>query len=134
MRLSGSNYGMPQLSLDEALAFHAEVGFRAMELTVIPGYTTDLSGWSASDRRQVRASFERHGVVCSGVANFQSLIEPEPAAAELILARHRAALDLASELAFESTPPVVVFYSGGQTGDWPAARDVLVERIAGLAD
>jgi sugar phosphate isomerase/epimerase len=134
MRLSGSNYGMPNLSLDEALAFHAEVGFRAMELTVIPGYTTALESFPTGEHRRVRELFQRYGIVCSGVANFQSLIDPDPATAEPILARHRAAVDLASDLTLEAAPPVVVFYSGGQIGDWPAARDRLVERIAALAE
>jgi sugar phosphate isomerase/epimerase len=135
MQLSGSNYGMPNLSLDEALAFHAEVGFRAMELTVLPGYATALESFPTGERRRVRELFQRYGIVCSGVANFQSLIDLDPATAEPILARHRAAVDLASDLTLEAMPPpVVVFYSGGQIADWPAARDLLVERIAALAD
>jgi sugar phosphate isomerase/epimerase len=134
MQLSGSNYGMPNLSLDEALAFHAEVGFRAMELTVLPGYATALESFPTGERRRVSELFQRYGIVCSGVANFQSLIDLDPATAEPILARHRAAVDLASDLTLEAAPPVVVFFSGGQIGDWPAARDLLVDRIAALAD
>lgn len=134
MRLSGSNYGMPTLSLEAALAFHAEVGFRAMELTVLPDYVTTLNGFDAATRRRARDLFRAYGIACSGVANFQSLIDADPAIAEPILARHRAAIDLAVDLTTGETPPVVVFYSGGTTSDWPVARDLLIARITSLAE
>jgi inosose dehydratase len=134
MQLSGSNYGMPKLSLGEALAFHAELGLRAMELTVLPGYATALEGLAGSNRAAARARFKAFGIVCSGVANFQSLIEPDEATANETLARHRSAIELAVDLAQEGQPPLVVFYSGGGVDDWPAARQRLVTRIGGLAE
>jgi inosose dehydratase len=134
MRLSGSNYGMPSLAIDEALAFHAEVGFRAMELTVLPNYATALERLDAAERKRVRGLFRRHGIACSGIANFQSLVDPDPAVAEPILARHRGAVDLAVDLATGDTPPVVPFTSGGAPGDWPTARGILIERVGALAD
>jgi sugar phosphate isomerase/epimerase len=133
VKLSGSNYGMPNLSLDDALAFHARLGVRAMELTVLPGYATALEDL-APDRTAVRQTFERYGITCSGVANFQSLVEPDQDAAAHILERHRTAIHLASEVAHDGEQPVVVFFSGGSPDDWPAARDRLVDRIGTLAD
>lgn len=134
MRLSGSNYGMPGLSIDEALAFHAEVGFRAMELTVLPNYATGLHRFDASERKRVRELFRQYGIECSGIAIFQTIIDPDPVAAEPILASHRAVVDLAVDLATGDTPPVVPFMSGGRPEDWPFARGILVERVGRLAD
>jgi inosose dehydratase len=134
MRLSGSNYGMPGLSIDQALAFHAEVGFRAMELTVLPNYATALDRFDPAERRRVRDLFRQHRIACSGIAIFQSLVDPDPAAAEPILAGHRGAVDLAVDLATGDRPPVVPFTSGGRPEDWPATRAILIERVAHLAD
>ncbi len=134
MKLSGSNYGMPGQRLEDALAFHAEVGFRAMELTVLPDYATALEGLDADARRRARALFTHYGIVCSGVANFQTLTDPDPDTTGPILARHRAAIELAADLSLDESPPVVVFFSGGRVDQWPDARDLLVGRIAALAD
>jgi inosose dehydratase len=131
MQLSGSNYGMPNLSLGEALAVHAELGLRAMELTVLPGYVTALENL---DRRAVRDQFEQRGIVCSGVANFQTLTDPDPEQTAVVMDRHRGAVELAVDLARHDQQPLVVFMSGGVVGDWPAARERLVERIAELAE
>ncbi len=134
MKLSGSNYGMPHLPIDEALAFHADVGFRAIEITVVPGYATALEHLDAAERRRVRDALRRYRLTCSGIANFQPLTDPDPDAIEPILAHHREAVHLAVDLTSGDEPPVVVFYSGGQVNEWPAARDRLIERIAGLAE
>jgi inosose dehydratase len=133
MKLSGSNYGMPNLSLDQALAFHAEVGYRAIEITVLPNYATALERFDAAERHRLREQLPRHGLVCSGIANFQDLTDPDAVTTKPILARHRGAIDLAAELATDGHGPVVAFYSGGTTNDWPAARERLVARIADLA-
>ncbi len=136
MKLSGSNYGMPRLPIDEALAFHAELGLEAIEITVLPGYATALETWSAGERERVRRLLRRHGIVVSGVANFQSLVDGDGPAVEAVLAHHRGAVDLAVDLAWpaDAAPPLVVFYSAGGVADWPEARGRLIDRIGGLAE
>lgn len=134
MKLSGSNYGMPATPIDRALAFHAEVGLGAIELTVLPGYATALESWTADERRRVLELLRRHGLVVSGVADFQSLVDPDPAAAEAALAHHRGAIDLAAELAAAGATPVVPFTSGGRVDEWPAVRERLIDRIGALAE
>jgi sugar phosphate isomerase/epimerase len=134
MRLSGSNYGMPTLPLEEALAFHHEVGYRSIEITVLSGYTTALEGFDAAERRHARDLLRRFELTCSGIANFQSLTDDDPAVAEPILQRHRDAVDLAVDLTIGDVTPVVPFTSGGGVADWPAIKERLVERVGVLAD
>jgi inosose dehydratase len=133
MQLSGSNYGMPNLSLDEALAFHAELGLRAMELTVLPGYATALEHL-ANEPSAVRSTFKQHDIACSGVANFQTLTDPDSESTSAVMAHHRGAIELAVELAQDGQQPLVVFMSGGVVSDWPAARERLVNRVGELAE
>jgi len=134
MQLSGSNYGMPQLSLEQALDFHAELGLHAMELTVLPGYATALENLAGDDRGAARKKFEQRGIVCTGVANFQTLTDPDAESSALVMDRHRAAVELAVELAQPDQQPLVVCMSGGVVSDWPDARERLVERVAELAE
>ncbi len=133
MQLSGSNYGMPNLSLDEALAFHAKLGLRAMELTVLPGYVTALENLITADRSAARDQFKQLGIACSGVANFQTLTDPDSEPTSTVMARHRGAVELAVELAQDGQQPLVVLMSGGAVNDWPAARERLVNRVGELA-
>ena len=133
MRLSGSNYGMPGLPLEQALAFHAEVGYRAIELTVLPTYATALDTFDGTARAGARELLRGYGLVCSGIANFQTLTDADEAATAPIMDNHRRAVDLAVDLALGDTPPVVAFYSGGAVADWPAARGRLIDRIGELA-
>lgn len=134
MRLSGSNYGMPSLSLDEALAHHAAIGYRAIEITVLPHYATAVERFDGAERKRTRDLLRRYDLTCSGIASFQTLTDPDDVATAPILASQRAAIDLAADLATPSDTPVVAFYSGGSVEDWPAARARLIERIAGLAE
>jgi sugar phosphate isomerase/epimerase len=134
MKLSGSNYGMPNLAVDEALSFHAAVGYRAIEITVLPTYATALERLDAAARRQLREGLRQHGLTCSGIANFENLTDPDPATTAGVLARHRAAIDLAAELATADGTPVLAFMSGGAVGDWPGARVRLIDRLGNLAE
>jgi sugar phosphate isomerase/epimerase len=134
MKLSGSNYGMPSTPIDRALAFHAELGVEAVELTVLPGYATALETWTPDERRRVRGLLRQHGLVVSGVADFQSLVDPDAAAAEAVMAHHRGAIDLAAELAADGAPGVVPFTSGGRVEEWPEVRARLIDRVGALAE
>lgn len=134
MRLSGSNYGMPHLPLEQALAVQAAVGYRAVELTVLPTYATALATFDTARRAQTRALLRRSGLVCSGIANFQTLTDADDAATAPIMDHHRRAIDLAADLALAGTVPVVAFFSGGAVADWPAARGRLIDRIGELAE
>ena len=133
MRLSGSNYGMPDLTVDQALAFHAELGFRAMELTALPNYATSIHRFDAAERKRARELFRSLDIECSGVTMFQSLVQPEDENKQ-IMANHRAAIDLAVDLATGARPPVVPFTSGGGREDYAAVRSVLIDRIGQLAE
>jgi inosose dehydratase len=123
---------MPSLSLEEALAFHAELGLHAMELTVLPNYATSLE--SLTERQAATQLFRRYAITCSGVANFQTLTDADEDTSRPILARHRKAIELAVDLAQDGRTPVVVCYSGGAVEDWPAARERLANRIGELAE
>lgn len=133
VRLSGANYGLPDVPVERVLAFHAEIGCPAVELTVLPQYATALERLDAAERARVRGLLRQYGLTCSAIANVQRLTDPDPAAAAAVLARQRAGIDLAVDLALDDTPPVVCF-AGGTPDEWPAARERLIERLGALAE
>ena len=45
----------PRLSIEEALVFHAQVGYRAIELSVLPGFATAVAVTEMYYRRHSRA-------------------------------------------------------------------------------
>ena len=59
MKLGYSTWGMPKVPVDKALAHLAGLGFDGVELTVIPGYTTELIKLDAVERSRIRRLF-RH--------------------------------------------------------------------------
>jgi inosose dehydratase len=125
---------MPTLSVDDALAHHAAIGFRAIEITVLPHYATAVERFDAAERKRTCGLLRRYELACSGIACFQTLTDPDEETTAPILASQRAAIDLASDVATTSDPPVLAFFSGGTVEDWPAARSRLIERIGGLAE
>jgi inosose dehydratase len=123
---------MPNLPIEDALAFHDRVGYRAIEISVLPGYVTSVAGFDAAQRRRTRDHLRRLGMACCGLANFQQLTDPDPAAAAPVMADLTATIDLAVDLATPPAPPLVAIYSGGAVGDWPAARRRLIDRAGEL--
>ena len=61
MKLGYSTWGMPTVEMDEAVPHLAGLGYDGIEITVIPGYTTELGTLDTEERRRIRGLFERHG-------------------------------------------------------------------------
>ena len=55
MRLGYSTWGMPGLPIDVTLDHVARLGFEGIELTIVPGYTTELRRLDVAERRRIRA-------------------------------------------------------------------------------
>ena len=60
MQLAYSTWGMPTVPADVAIPHLAQRGFDGIELTVIPGYTTDLSILTSQKRRQIQQLLNQH--------------------------------------------------------------------------
>ena len=60
MKLGYSTWGMPTVPVDIALAHLSELGFDGVELTVIPGYSTELKSLTKSERRRILKLLKKH--------------------------------------------------------------------------
>ncbi len=134
MKLGYSTWGMPKVPVDKALAHLAGLGFDGVELTVIPGYTTELMKLDAVERSRIRRLLEKHHLILPAIAAHSSLLSDDTATHAANMARLKGAVDLAVELAQEDIMPVVNTTPGGKPGEWDTIRDLLVERTRELVE
>src|SRR5207248_2614520 len=72
--LSYSTWGMPTVPIETAVAHCARLGFDGLELTVIPGWSTDAATLDAAARRRIRALYDQHEVELCGVTGNTPLL------------------------------------------------------------
>ena len=133
MKLGYSTWGMPTVPVDIALAHLAELGFDGVELTVIPGYSTELSSLTKSERRRILKLLQRYGLGLPAIAGHTSLMETDPAIHAANLERLHQTIDLAVDWAGADSPPAIDTTAGSQPDEWESRKGELVERTQELA-
>lgn len=134
MRLSHSTWGMPLVPIDIAVAHCAALGFDGLEMTVIPGWSTDAAGLDAAARRRIRALYDDHRLVLCGLSGNTPLLVSDATEHARNMMRLRGYLDLAAELQRPGERLTVSTTSGGEPGDWDLVKGTLVERFGELAE
>jgi sugar phosphate isomerase/epimerase len=123
---------MPKLPADEALDAIARIGYQAVELTVLPGYTTDLDLLDAATRRDLLRRITALGLALPAIAGHSNLLAEDPDEYARVRSRLRAAIDLAVDLATDAGPPALNTTTGGRPDRWEALQSRLVERLGDL--
>lgn len=131
--LSYSTWGMPKVPIDVAVAQCARLGFDGLELTVIPGWSTDAATLSAADRRRIRDLYDQHDLALCGLTGNTPLLATEPAEHAANMARLRSYFDLAAELQKPGEHLAISTTSSGKKGQWEAVKGMLVDRFGELA-
>jgi sugar phosphate isomerase/epimerase len=134
MKLSYSTWGMPQVPIDVAVAHCAHLGFDGLEMTVIPGWTTDAANLAASERRRIRQLYDDHRLDLCGLSGNTPLLDGDPIEHEANMDRFRGYLDLATELQHPGERLTVTTTSGGRPEDWDRVKTSLADRFGALAD
>ena len=133
MLFSYSTWGMPTVPIETAVAHCAALGFDGLELTVIPGWTTDAATLDPPARRRLRALYDDHRLVLCGLCANVPLLAADPDASVATMARFRDYLDLAAELQHPGERLTVTTTSGGTPDMWDASMGHLVDRVGDLA-
>ena len=132
MKIGYCTWGMPQVPVRVFVPFLAQLGYHGLELTVIPGYTTELISMDSSERRRIARMLYDHQLELPAIAAQTSMVDQDPE----IAARHgkylRDAVDLAVDWAQDAGPPVVDTSVGGEPDDWDMLRGLLFERMGEL--
>jgi sugar phosphate isomerase/epimerase len=134
MKLSYSTWGMPQVPIDVAVAHCAHLGFDGLEMTVIPGWTTDAANLDKSERRRIRQLYDDHRLDLCGLSGNTPLLDGDPIEHEANMDRFRGYLDLATELQHPGERLAVTTTSGGRPEDWDRVKTPLADRFGALAD
>jgi inosose dehydratase len=132
MKLGYCTWGMPTVPVDTSIPFLAQLGYHGVELTVIPGYTTELSTLDAAERRRIAQMLKDHQLELPAIAGHTTLIERDPDTAARHWSRLTGAVDLALDWALDGTPPAIDTTVGGKSSQWDELKPLLVERVGAL--
>jgi inosose dehydratase len=134
MLLSYSTWSAQKAPIDAMVALCANLGFDGLELTVIPGWTTDAATLGPADRRRIRDLYDQHRLELCGVTGNTPLLATDSAEHAANMARLRSYLDLTAELQRPGEHLAVSTTSSGKKGDWEEVKARLVDVFGELAD
>jgi inosose dehydratase len=132
MKIGYCTWGMPTVPVEIGIPFLAKLGYTGVELTVIPGYTTELSRLDAAERRRVLQLLKDHHLELPAIAAQTSMVDRDPDTAAAHWKRLTDAVDLATEWAIDGAPPAVDTTVGGNSEEWDALKELLFERMGAL--
>ena len=134
MKLGYSTWGMPKLSIDQAVERIASLGYDGLEISVLPAWSTAIDTLDAAERKRILKLVNDKGLTISAISGHASLLEKEPAANEANMRRLKAAIDLAVEWAQNGRIPYVNTLSGGRTADGESQHELFAERLLPAAE
>ncbi len=134
MKLGYSTWGMPTVPVDIALAHLAGLGFDGVELTVIPGYSTELTSLTKSERRRILKLLKKHNLALPAIAGHTDLMADDPKTHTTNLKRLQRTIDLAVDWAGPDGPPAIDTTAGSSPDAWESRKSQLVERTQELAE
>lgn len=132
MKIGYCTWGMPTVAPEVFIPFLARVGYDGIELTVIPGYSTELAVLDGDARRRIAQLLHDHHLELPAIASQTSMVDTDPQVAAIHQKRLTDAVDLAIDWAQHGTPPAVDTTVGGIPEDWDRLKDLLFERMGAL--
>ncbi|MEZ4637943.1 MAG: sugar phosphate isomerase/epimerase [Caldilineaceae bacterium] len=134
MHLGYMTWGMPTVPIDVALRHLADLGYDGVEITVIPGYTTDLALLDGPERRRIAQMLKDLKLALPAVAGHTPFLTDTADQYAANLDRLKRTVDLCVDWAQDDGPPVLDTTVGGKPGEWDARKHDLVARIQELAE
>ena len=129
MLLGYATWGMPALPIEVTLDHLARLGFDGIELTVAPGFSTELRSLDAAERGRIRRLLDQHRLALPSLAVHRDLVVDDPEQWAANLAYLRGAIDLAVDLTGSEGTPVINNLVGGASGAFDRERARLVGRL-----
>ena len=125
--LGFSLYGMPGLSVPDAIATASRIGYDDVEMASLAGYPGDPDRLDSAARSQIRKALEKHRIRISAFMDNLKLLSEDSAHRENLARIHRVA-QLARDLGV-AKPPIIETILGGQPGEWEASKDAMAARL-----
>jgi inosose dehydratase len=132
MKIGYCTWGMPTVPADTFIPFLAGLGYDGVELTVIPGYSIELSTLDAGERRRIAQMLKDHHLELPAIAGHMPMLERDPDIAERNWAHLTGTVDLALDWALGGAPPAIDTTVGGKSDQWDELKSLMVERVGAL--
>ena len=129
MKLGFSTWAMPNLPIDTAVTHLATLGFDAIEIGVLPRFSTSIDKMNGAERQRIPHLLRDHNLTLSAVSAYLPMMEQEPTRFADHVAWIERAINLAAEWAQEGQQPVVVSGFGGRPGELDGLLEQLVARL-----
>ena len=133
LRLAFSAWAMPALPLERQLEIVRQTGYVGICLVSNAGLPLDALQSDAAERRRIREMLDSSSLALTAVAGHANMLEPDAGARAKNMARLRAGIELAADLAGPAGPPPLVTMGYGSPDAYLAQRDALAEGFAELA-
>ena len=141
MEIGYNTWSMATVPYQTFIPALADIGFKAIAISVVPGYTIGgswvpnagaLDGLSADDRRCIKQMFEERELKLPSVIGNQSLVVDD---ASVQMDRLRRAIDLCVELTLRGQPvPTMNTGVAGHSGELESKQQLVVDRLGELAE
>ena len=134
MKIGYCTWGMPEVEMDEAIPYLADLGYDGVEITVIPGYTTELSTLTSKERSRIKTLFTNHGLEMPAIAGHTSLLDPDTKQHAANMKRLKATVELAADMTMGELVPCLDTTPGGKPDDWNEIKERLLNETGNLVD
>ena len=134
MKIGYCTWGMPEVEMDEAIPYLANLGYDGVEITVIPGYTTELNTLTARERSRIKTLFTNHGLEMPAIAGHTSLLDPDTKQHAANMKRLKATVELAADMTMGELVPCLDTTPGGKPDDWNEIKERLLNETGNLVD
>ena len=115
---------MPAAPFEESIPRLAAMGYRGIEIAVLPRFRTSLASLDAGERTRMRDLAGTNGLTITALSAHTPLLDPEQHDASIELLR--GAIDLSADLAPDD-PPVVTTTPGGTPEQWDEVKHRLAD-------
>jgi sugar phosphate isomerase/epimerase len=126
-RFGFSLYGMKSIPVRRALDLCAQIGYKAVELALMPGWDTEPKLLSKADRSELRRKLKDVGLTLPALMDNLKLLGPE-AEQRANLERLKAAAAIAHEVS-PGPPAVIETILGGRPGEWEEKKQAMSEEL-----
>jgi inosose dehydratase len=130
--LGFSLYGMKSVPLPEALRTCAAIGYRNVELTLMPGFPSQPGQLSSEVRKTLRRQLESQSLGVSALM-LNLKLAADDKTHQQNLEDIKAAAELAHDLA-PQRPPLIETVLGGKPSEWETTKEQLVARLQAWAE
>jgi len=132
LRFGFSLYGMKSIPVRRALDLCAQIGYKAVEIALMPGWDTEPKLLSMADRSELRSKLKSLDLTLPALMDNLKLLAPQ-AEQRANRERLKAAAAIAHEVS-PGRPAVIETILGGRPGEWEEKKQAMAAELQAWAE